>query len=110
LTGQSQQLTSSRLDLLLPTFSTEGGEIPSFLKFFNQMKQEFIAARWFLYDGLESHRIHFADRDAPLYNTLDYPSYGISVEKIKTAYRMAYSLFDKIGFFLNSYLGLGQCR
>ena len=41
-------------------------------------------------------------------NTLDYPSYGLSAEKIRTAYRTAYSLFDKIAFFLNQYMALGH--
>lgn len=38
-----------------------------------------------------------------LHNTLDYPSYSLAVEKIKVAFRVAYSLFDKIAFFLNDY-------
>lgn len=41
-----------------------------------------------------------------LYNTLDYPTYSIAIEKVKAAYRLAYSLFDKIAFFLNAYLKL----
>jgi LA2681-like HEPN len=41
-----------------------------------------------------------------LYNTLDYPTYSVAIEKVKAAYRLAYSLFDKIAFFLNAYLDL----
>ena len=37
------------------------------------------------------------NRDVLLYNTLDYPAYGLAVEKVKVAFRMAYSIFDKIG-------------
>jgi len=31
----------------------------------------------------------------------------LAVEQLKTAYRVAYSLFDKLGFFLNAYMNLG---
>jgi hypothetical protein len=34
------------------------------------------------------------------------PSYSLAVEKVKTAFRVLYSLFDKIAFFLNHYLRL----
>jgi len=33
--------------------------------------------------------------------------YSLAVEKVKTAYRTSYSLFDKIGFFINAYMKLG---
>jgi len=32
---------------------------------------------------------------------------NLSTEKSKAAYRIAYSLFDKVGFLLNSYMSLG---
>ena len=70
------------------------------------MKQEFVSARWLLFDGLHSGRVHFSDRHVALYNTLDYPSYSLAVEKVKAAYRMGYSLLDKIAVFLNHYASL----
>jgi hypothetical protein len=39
-----------------------------------------------------------------LFNTLDYPAYGLAVEQVRTSYRIAYSLLDKVSFFLNEYL------
>src|SRR4029077_5539536 len=35
------------------------------------------------------------------------PSLSLAVEKLKAAYRISYSLFDKIGFFMNAYMDLG---
>ena len=35
------------------------------------------------------------------------PSLSLAIEKIKAAYRISYSLFDKIGFFVNAYMELG---
>ncbi|NPV20375.1 LA2681 family HEPN domain-containing protein [Bradyrhizobium aeschynomenes] len=93
--------------LVLPNYTTAIGEPPTLIGFFNQMKQEFVSARWFLYESMRSDKAHFSDRDVTLYNTLDYPSYGLAVERAKTAYRIAYSLFDKIAYFLNDYAKLG---
>jgi hypothetical protein len=93
--------------LTLPTFTTALNEGPSLLGFFNQLKQEYVAARWLAYEGIHRHEVHFSDREVTLINTLDYPAYGLAVEQIKLAFRSAYSLFDKLAFFLNDYFELG---
>jgi tetratricopeptide (TPR) repeat protein len=90
-----------------PNLVSPLAEPPALIGFFSQMKQEFVSARWLFYDALHNIGVHFSDRDVRLYDTLDYPSFGLAVEKTKAAYRMAYSLFDKIAFFLNEYLCLG---
>jgi hypothetical protein len=81
--------------------------VPAIIGFFNQMKQEFVSARYLYYDGINAEGVHFSDRGVRLYNTLDYPAYSLAAEKTRAAFRLAYSLFDKIGFFLNEYLALG---
>jgi tetratricopeptide (TPR) repeat protein len=83
------------------------GEPPIYQGFFNQLKQEYTAARFLLYQGLHHHAPAWADRDVRLLNTLDYPAYGTNLEFIKLAYRSCYSLFDKIAYLLNQYLTLG---
>jgi hypothetical protein len=92
--------------LSLPSYVTGIDEPPTFTGLFNQMKQEFVSARWFLYECIRAHGPHFSDRDVTLYNTLDYPSYSLAVERAKAAFRIAYSLFDKVAFFLNDYARL----
>ena len=95
-------------ELPLPDFVTKIREPPSLIGFFNQIKQEYASARWSLYSGTNSsRRPHFSDRDVTLTNTLDYPAYGLAVEQVRTAYRVAYSLFDKTAFFINHYFSLG---
>lgn len=74
--------------------------------FFNQLKQEFISARYLYYEGVTSSEPHFSDKNVLLLNTLDYPAYSLAVEKSKIAFRMSYSILDKIAYFLNSYLSL----
>jgi tetratricopeptide (TPR) repeat protein len=78
-----------------------------FLSFFDQIKQEYVSARWMLYEGLTSKVPHFSDKDVPLNLTEPRPTLSLAIERVKTAYRTSYSLFDKVGFFLNGYMGLG---
>jgi hypothetical protein len=92
---------------MLPAFTTKVKEPPTLVGFFNQLKQEYASARWLLYEGLQTDTVHFSDREVFLYNTLDYSCHALAVEKTKIAFRMAYSLFDKLAFFLNEYLKLG---
>ena len=84
------------------------GRPPSIIGFYNQLKQEFVSARWLLFEALQGDESHFSDKDVLLYNTLEYPMYGLSVEKMRSAYRVAYSLLDKTAYFLNHYFALGH--
>lgn len=91
----------------LPSIVVNIGEGPYYQGFFNQMKQEFVSARYLYYESIKTEEPHFSDKDVLILNTLDYPSCSLAVEKMKSSFRMAYSLFDKIAFFLNHYLKLG---
>ena len=51
--------------------------------------------------------VHFADKETHLEDILNYSNYSIRLEKLKTAYRTLFSIFDRIAFLLNSYLMLG---
>jgi hypothetical protein len=87
--------------------STSSASPPAIYGFFNQMKQEFVSARFSLFQGMTARGQHYSDRDVLLYDTLDHPAYGLATERVRSAFRTAYSLFDKIAFFLNSYLQVG---
>ncbi|MGD8455577.1 MAG: LA2681 family HEPN domain-containing protein [Anaerolineales bacterium] len=80
---------------------------PRYQGYFNQIKQEFVSARYLLYEGINSKEVHFSDKNVLLYNTLDYPVYSFAIERVKLALRSAYSLFDKFAYFLNEYLEIG---
>jgi hypothetical protein len=92
----------------LPSHAAPVGDPPEFIAWFNQMKQEYVGARWFLYEGTKPTRKHFADKEVSLVNTLDYPMFGIQVEKSRTAFRTAFSLLDKIAGLINAYYKLGM--
>ena len=83
--------------LTLPSLTVTGTytRVPPAIGFFNQMKQEFVSGRYLYYEAVQSEGPHFSDRGVLLYNTLDYPAYSLAVEKMRAAFRIVYSLFDK---------------
>lgn len=83
-------------------------EPPHFIAWYNQMKQEFAAARLMLFESVDGHDRHYADRDLLLVDTLDFHAFGLKIEKQRIAFRMAYGLLDKIAGFLNGYFKLGD--
>lgn len=101
-------------DLMLPgiteAFDERPGDYspPPIIGFFSQMKQEYASARYMLFEGMSSTRVHFSDRDVALTDTLDYPLYSLASERVRTAFRIAYSLLDKIAFLVDRYWKLGK--
>jgi len=96
--------------LQLPGIVTpiEEKDVPIYFGLFNQIKQEFVYARYLCYQGqLFSDEPHYADKETYLVNLYDYPQYSIRIENEKAAFRLLYSLFDKIAFFANIYWKLG---
>lgn len=79
----------------------------TFESFYNQMKQEYASARWLLYEALSLKVSHFSDRNVFLGATEPRPCLSLGIEKVKTAYGISYSIFDKVGFFMNAYMTLG---
>jgi tetratricopeptide (TPR) repeat protein len=94
--------------LLLPSLTTPVEVGPYLHSFFAQMKQEFVSARFIFYDGTTSSSPHFSDRRVTVPDTPDRPSFSLASEKLKAAFRAAYSLLDKVAFFINDYLDLGE--
>lgn len=95
--------------LTLPSIVTPlVAPMPNAYGFFNQMKQEYVSARFFFFFATETFfEPHWSDRQVTLINTGDYPAYGLGVEQRKMAFRVAYSLLDKVGYFINDYFELG---
>lgn len=94
--------------LQLPDMIASIDAKPVFHGMFNQIKQEYVYARYQYYSSLQfREEPHYADKYTHLINFADYPQYGIRIEQLKTAFRILYGLFDKIAYFLNSYFDLG---
>lgn len=79
----------------------------TYLAFFNQMKQEYTYARWCLYAGSTSEKVHCADREVLLIMNGDSARYSIALEQVKTSFRAAYSVLDKVAYFVNHRWDLG---
>jgi hypothetical protein len=92
--------------LMIPPILTKMGDPPIYHNFYNQIKQEFVSARYFLFEGIEKQSKHLADKDVILTNTNEMLAYSLNLEKVKIAYRISYAIFDKIAYYLNSYLNL----
>lgn len=107
-------LAAATDDLVLPPLveglndRPDGHLPPPVLGFFSQMKQEYASARFMLFEGISSTQIHFSDRGVALTDTLDYPLYSLASERVRTAFRIAYSLLDKVAFLVDRYWALGK--
>lgn len=75
---------------------------------FNQIKQEYVSARFLFYESITSYCTHFSDKQVTLMETLDNSIYSLSIEKMKISFRACYSIFDKIAYFIFIYLNLGK--
>lgn len=101
-------------DLVLPPITERFDDRPGVFTpppmfgFFNQMKQEYASARFMLFEGLHDTKLHFSDRGVRLFDTLDYPMHSLAMERVRTAYRIAYSLLDKVAFLVDHYWNLGK--
>ncbi|PCH60552.1 MAG: hypothetical protein COC05_04300 [Gammaproteobacteria bacterium] len=98
---------SARDVLHLPSHTYKINEEPRFPNYYNLLKQEYVTARFVLFESSGNKNEHISDRDVLLINGFDGVQFGYRAEQLKTAYRLAYSLFDKIALFLNEYYEVG---
>ena len=75
-----------------------------FIGLFNQIKQEYNLARYLWYSvSTDTHIPGFPDQELDLLDTGDYADHSLKESLLRTAFKSAYSLFDRIGFFINQY-------
>ena len=86
------------------------GSPPEVYGIYNQLKQEYVSARYMLFDAIteSKEKIHFSDKKVSLYDMLDYREYRLWIEKAKMAFMGAHAIFDKIAYLVNQYWELGQ--
>jgi len=94
-------------DLVVNTLNSDNSP-PAIIGFYNQLKQEYISARWLYYESLTLKNMHFSDKKVYLCDMApQQPVYALQNEILKASFRMLYSLFDKIAYFLNHYFNFG---
>lgn len=89
--------------------NNERSEPPRWFAMLNQLKEEYVYARYLCYDSCDyKDEVHFADKGTSLtLGSYDYCIYSIRVEELKTAFRTLYSMLDQIFFFVNDFWNLG---
>lgn len=93
--------------LYLPSITQTRNEPPFIHTVYNQIKQEFVSARFLYYESITDGKPHFSDKGNMQMDTFDYAIYSFNTEKLKIAFRVCYSIFDKIAYVVNSYFKLG---
>jgi hypothetical protein len=93
--------------LHLPSHTYKIDERPRFPSYYNHLKQEYVSARFRLYQSIGRLDGHFIDKGVLILDGADGGEFGHHIDQLKTAFRSAYSLFDKIGLFLNDYFSVG---
>lgn len=79
-----------------------------FIGLFNQIKQEYNFARYLWYKTETNEAgTHYADRELDLIDTGDAAIFSLNESFIRTAFKTVYSLFDRIGYFINEYFQVG---
>lgn len=107
------------LDILSdPCFAVDSLNLPfkepyndrekEFIGLFNQIKQEYNWVR-FLWYKISIHETynHYSDRQLNLIDIGDFSDYSLRESMLRTAFKSGYSLFDRVGFFINEYFKVG---
>lgn len=97
-------------DLILPSHTYSISDESYFVRFYDLLKQEFVGARVIYFESISMKNfcLHFTDKKVLLFNQFDGNLYGLKYEKLKAAFRIAYSIFDKIAVFINEYFYLNK--
>ena len=93
--------------LHLPDHTYKIGELPRFPACYNLLKQEYVSARYRLYRATHQPDPGFLMDKVLMLGSGEGQALGHFSEDLKSTFRSAYSLFDKIGLFLNDYFQIG---
>jgi hypothetical protein len=95
--------------LSLPLQPGKNEKDNEFIGLFNLLKQEFVSARYLWYQTTIKAEPdnHFADKETDMIETGEKCILSLREILLRNAFKTAYSIFDKIGFFINHYFDVG---
>ena len=93
--------------LHLPSHNYAFSEEARYPRYYNILKQEYVSARYRLFQALECDDPKYVFTHVLLLDEGEDTLYGFYLEELKSAFRMAYGLFDKVALFLNEYFEVG---
>ncbi len=100
--------TIAATDVLhLPDHIYKFDEKPKFPAYYNLMKQEYIGARYRLFKALNDKYPEFVMRDVLMLDSGEGQALGYFTDDLRASFRSTYSIFDKVGLFLNDYFEIG---
>ena len=94
--------------LHLPSHTYSVNEAPRFPAYFNLLKQEYVSARYRLYQAIHEEDPRFVMRNVLLLDSGEGQVFGHYTENFRASFRSAYALFDKVALFLNDYFEVGM--
>lgn len=102
---------ASIVDPIFPNIASLIDDIDTYdnlTKYVNQIKEDYMIARLLLIQS-QFNREDFnrITRRTTFINTLDYSVFDIYVGLLKSAFREAYNILDKIAIFINGYYNIG---
>ena len=101
--------TVAATDVLhLPDHTYRIEEVPRFPAYYNLMKQEYVSARYRLYRAIHEDAPDFLMGNVLMLDSGEGQLLGHYTEDLRSAFRSAYAIFDKIGLFLNDYFKIGM--
>lgn len=93
--------------LVLPFNAEEGKAKAEFIGLFNQLKSEYIHARYLWYISEDNNQKYFFEKDIDLIDIKDTANYSFNDTLMRMSFRIIYSAFDRMGFFINEYFNVG---
>jgi len=80
-----------------------------FIGLFNLLKQEFVSARYLWYQATTDMKLenHYSDNETDMVEIGEKDILSLREILLRNAFKTAYSIFDKIGFFINHYFDIG---
>jgi hypothetical protein len=100
-------IAASRDVLHLPNHTYKVGEEPRFPRYYDLLKQEYVAARWRLYEGMiADETTHDVGSEGVLYLGESATCLTYGADQLRVALRSAYALLDKVAVFIADYYRL----
>lgn len=95
--------------LTLPLVAGESAEQDEFICLFNLMKQEYAVSRyiWYCTTVEDAPLFPLAEREIDLVSTGELYVLNANEMFLRNSFKTTYSIFDRIGFFINHYFKVG---
>ena len=99
----TQEWVADQDILQLPNYVVNAGEGPYFSAAFSSLKREYCFARFLAYEGINGIHPEYENTKMFLTDTLDGERYKGQTEKVKTAFRICFSVLDSLSMLVNKY-------